>query len=268
MKYLRPSFLYLYQLGVLVTTRCTLNCKDCAALMPLYAERKRSWDADADAVLASAGKILDAVDSIVHCVISGGETFLYPEAQLCKLIESFKASRKIVMVWLITNGTVIPGEALLSCLRSPKVTVSISDYGKLSSKKSQLTELLTRNGITYDLKPQWHNGWVELGGMSCRNRTREELRTLFAKCGAATLCNPMLGDKLFPCGRAPFMNDLGFEERAELKEGGREDFVTIDGDVGVMRANIRKFMALDYIPACDYCDSLLGKRVEAAVQVE
>jgi hypothetical protein len=237
-------------------------------MMPLYAEKKRSWDADVDEVLANAGKILNAVDGILNCVISGGETFLYPETQLCKLVESFTASRKIITVCLFTNGTVIPGETLLSCLRNPKVTVSISDYGELSSKKSQLTELLTRNGIAYNLIPRWHNGWADMGEISCRGRPRDELRELFVKCRSMTSCNPMFGDKLFPCSRAAAISDLGFDEKAELKEGGYEDFVTLDSDVGAMRAGIRKFMALDYIPACDYCDSFSGKRVEAAVQTK
>ncbi|GHT02660.1 hypothetical protein AGMMS50276_32660 [Synergistales bacterium] len=232
--------------------------------MPLYAQIPRHWDAGVDEMLKNIHKVLSAVDAVVDCSIIGGETLLYSESELCRLIDDLKASRKIIKIAVTTNGTLIPGEKLISCLRDPRVYVIISDYGRVSAKVGELVKLLEKNGVLYNLIPfsEKDDGWVDFGKVFPRGRSCEELKDLFFRCKSASSCNPMIGDRLYPCGRASRLTDLG------LKDTEYGDFAVLSDDPKETRQTIEKFLAMDSIPSCDWCDSILGEKVKPAVQLE
>ncbi|GHV41469.1 hypothetical protein FACS1894187_23230 [Synergistales bacterium] len=70
-----------------------------------------------------------------------------------------------------------------------------------------------------------------------------------------------VGSRVYPCERAARLADL------ELKPEESGDFMELDDNPKVMRANIKKFLSLDYIPSCDFCDFALNRKTKAAVQL-
>jgi hypothetical protein len=208
-------------------------------------------------VTAHISKLLDAVDGIGVLVLIGGEPFLYPE--LCKLINAVKTSKKIGIIRVVTNGTIVPDDATCSCLRNPKTYVSISDYGKISSKMTELVDTLKKAEVPFAVYPILGGGWVDYGGIFCRRRDSKELRNYFLNCMAR--CKTMIDGKIYQCSRAARLNDL------RLKEEECDDFVTLVDDKEIARNNIHKFLMMDYTPSCDYCDFPIGRKIKAAVQL-
>lgn len=97
-RYFKPSFLCLNHLNIPITTRCNLKCRDCTSMMPYYSKFSRHWDVDVDKLLKNINKLLDGLDTIADVVLYGGEPFLFPESELCRLLDGLKRSEKILSI--------------------------------------------------------------------------------------------------------------------------------------------------------------------------
>ncbi len=58
-----------------ITSRCTLRCKDCANLIPFYANPA---DTDTDRIIKDIDDFLSNVDRVYRFAVMGGEAFLHP----------------------------------------------------------------------------------------------------------------------------------------------------------------------------------------------
>ena len=61
-------------LGILVTTYCNLNCRNCADLIP----KRCSVHYPLQDVIEDLTRILENVSAIEEVLVIGGETLLYP----------------------------------------------------------------------------------------------------------------------------------------------------------------------------------------------
>lgn len=87
-------------LGILVTTYCNLNCRDCADLIP----KRKKCHYELNDIISDMNIILDKVDEIGEVLIIGGECFMYP--QLNELIAFCRGKEKIGRIIITTNGTI------------------------------------------------------------------------------------------------------------------------------------------------------------------
>ena len=125
-------------------TLCTLNCKNCASLMPYY---DKKTDFDLEEIKLGVSTLLDVVDFVPRINILGGEPFLSKNlVPIVKLLKS-KYNTKIGVVKLTTNGTVLPKEDVLKELIWNKLEVRISKYGQYTTKSSE--KLLCRFTCTH-----------------------------------------------------------------------------------------------------------------------
>ncbi|MDR1740588.1 MAG: hypothetical protein LBR38_01910 [Synergistaceae bacterium] len=177
-----------------------------------------------------------------------------------RLLDGLKRSDKIIKIWLTTNGTLMPDETLLPLMRDPRVCVTISDYDALSSRKAELIDMFERLGIAYNVAECASGGWIDFGDMHERGRSWDETCKIYKTCRACSSCNPMIGDKLFPCARVARMDDLG------LRKAESCEYAALEADPERTRRNVEKLLAADGIPCCDFCDSWSGARIPAALQ--
>lgn len=183
----------------MITTRCTLKCKNCVLYIPYFTE-------PVDLPLTSIKKDIDAyfsqVDRVEIFRLLGGEPFLHKNLkEILRYMETRYIAR-IGSLELVTNGTVrnFDPEILVICHRS-KIKVHISNYTQCVDYRKGLEEfqhLLTENQIAYEnaLPGKW--SWKAINPPQKSNgRGRIALPQLFQDC--LTHCRALMQGRLYFC---------------------------------------------------------------------
>jgi organic radical activating enzyme len=246
--------LVLPYLPLYLTTRCTLNCKNCNNLMPYFDSPHPEFSLEK--TKQSLLRILSVVKEITFCELVGGEPFLYADFE--KILEFVASQPKIRQIVIVTNGTVVPGDSVIAKLRGSKALVRVSDYG-MFEKMAQLVARLDREGV--NVRIQQDMKWNDPGGIEPRNKTEEELFLQYNKCEFSLKCKYLCEDRLFTCARAASLFQLGVTDA----EG---DVLAIDDTL--TREKLKAFYLQDTGHVCQYCDLWSkdgGKEIPAAEQV-
>lgn len=236
----------------LITSGCTLRCRDCNNLMPYYS---RGSYILTETILQDVNRICDAVDFCICMNITGGEPFLHPE--LNQIINTIKANDKIAFVEIITNGTLLPSHEVIMSLKNEKTIVKISNYHGYS-RISELTRLFKNEGIRFMVKENLR--WIDSGGIERRNKEYEQTKYEYLSCWAGKFCKSIYNGKLYVCARAAFLHELGISDH-------QSDYLDLTGPD--LRERLLGFYLQEYVDACDFCDhaDLEHKKVvEAAIQ--
>ncbi len=238
---------YIPQVQIPVTMRCTLRCKECNSYIPYV---KKAEDFEEGSIIFAIDKLLTAYDKIGNVLLYGGEPLLYPF--LDRLIYNFSMNDRIEKVTIVTNGTILPNKALQEEMKSDKVLVRISDYGKLSSKKDELLFVLKEAGVHTEITDFKY--WNKNPTVDVLNETEEQLREKVKNCCALANMITLIKGKIFFCGFSAFYDyfkavpDFGdnYIDLLESKEQGENLRKKIE--------NIRK-MGKDGLPkqACRFC---------------
>lgn len=237
---------------VLVTSACTLNCRDCNNLMP-YCTHSRFLESKT--VIEDIGNIFNGgIDNCICMNITGGEPFLHKD--LSKIIDTIENNDAILFAEIITNGTIIPQRKVLDSLKNSKFIVKISEYTGYT-KKEELIDLLKKERIRFKINNNL--SWVSSGGIKRRNKEKERITYEYLKCWAGKFCKSIWDGKLYACARAAFLHEIGVSDDIS-------DYIDIKGSH--LRERLQEFYLRDYIDACDFCDhmNLNGEEVEPAIQ--
>ncbi len=242
---LREEDILIYAMEVKTTSYCTLRCRDCTHLIPYT---KTPAHMPASDLCADLEKIL-SVAKIAGLIFMGGEIMIYPE--LAKLMELYQQSAhtdRVGFVRVTTNGTVLPSDEFCEAFRKiPNGYVTISDYGDLSSRKTEAAKKLESYGIAVTIIPDTQE-WMSLGGYERRNYTEDDVKALYRKCHGKLYLH-LYRDHLYHCYRAPIMNEDGLIPHSE------SDYL----DIASLREEelaeeLPKFMKdFPYAQSCYYC---------------
>lgn len=143
-----------------ITTRCTLNCKNCMQYIP-YREK---YDLPIDRLKNDLMLLFDKISFIGEVSIIGGEPFLHK--QLYELLDYIQLNyrKQIGSLVITTNGTVVPNSRILNKCCELKTFISVSDYSdslpKLNNKIRELENAARNNGIEIE-KKRWK--WSDPG---------------------------------------------------------------------------------------------------------
>lgn len=233
-------YIYIRQVELVLTTRCSLRCKECANLMQYY---DKPYEIKKETIEAEINNLLKNIDELHTVVLVGGEPFLY--RQISDIIHMLSKLEKIKGINIYTNGTIVPTEEMAESLQNKKVKVIISDYGEISKRKTELTQYCSRNKIKFFLK-NTDLIWGYVGNMNPRNRSKKQLIVQFRKCN--NYCRSILNGRLYYCPRAAHGDDLGYvytkaDEFVDLLKPN----VDVEEILGIIYSN-------NYFSACDYCN--------------
>lgn len=103
LKIMFRNYNFIYHMDMVVTTKCSLKCRDCSNLMQYYGS---PYNISLDKNINSLEKLSQAIDEIGTLTILGGEPLLYP--YLAQVLEKAISIKKIQKVRLISNGTILP----------------------------------------------------------------------------------------------------------------------------------------------------------------
>jgi|GEM_PF-3836557 len=247
-----PNRLDVCRLVVVLGTKCSLRCRACNNLMPLF---RPQTDMKKDVLMESLHNFFALADSVVRCELIGGEPFL--SENLHEALAFVVAQPQIRQVELTTNATVLPRADLVPLLQQDKVLVRVSDYGKLG-KKEMMMAFLQKHNIRYEVLGI--SDWWDSGGTWARNMPLRELVRGYFRCSPGYNCTTLYEGKLYECARSASLHALGMMSA--------EEALLLNGDT--TKGDVRDFLLRHYSLACDHCDIALEKpkKIPPAVQLK
>lgn len=248
-----PEHLVIKNIGLIITERCSLRCKDCVNLMQYFKNPKHI---DYDMNIKSMQCLLEKVESIERVSVVGGEPFV--NVDMYRIVEWLCQQEKVKNITIFTNATVVPTEERVPFLQHEKVFVSISNYYQDRQKIQALEKCLSEHGINYNIVNE--RIWKDLGNLLCRNRDEKANNKLFYKC-IFDGCFQLMNGQLHYCARSACGLALGaFPE----KEGDYFNVLREDLSEEEYMREFLQFISNDKIAptACDYCS---GKGWEAEI---
>lgn len=233
--------IYISHLEIVVTEKCTLNCKYCATFSPYY---KNAKNIEYSECKNAVEKFLNCVEYISEIRLLGGEPFV--NAHIGEYIEAFTGNKKIGIIHIYTNGTIIPKKDILKILTNEKVHIHISNYGHNEEKVKKLMEVLTEWKIKYTERK--YEFWIDMGKVEKHEYSVEQRRRLFQNCLAKT-CYTIVGNKLFRCSRAANVYNMGYNNI-------NAQYVDLDNDepIDKVKKQIKHLLfEIQELDACNYC---------------
>lgn len=141
--------IFVEQLSLMVTTYCTLKCKDCIISMPYQKEKRH---VPLSELKKDVELFFSKVDFVRYFGPGGGEIFLYPNLdQFLEYVLS-RFSKQIGEVLLISNATVLPNEKVLRVIKKYNLAIRISNYENVrgwSEKRKKFVSLCEDNGVAF-----------------------------------------------------------------------------------------------------------------------
>ena len=233
------NHIYVRQVELVVTTRCSLRCKDCANLMQYYS---RPYDIDTDKLLVDVKRFLAKVDKVGDFRILGGEPFLYQN--LSELLRLLIGQKKIEKITFFTNATILPQNDIIPLLSNKKINLFISNYGLKQQKLDSFARFCDENRINYFIKSQ-DLKWGYVGEPKAHARAPQLLQRQFMRCN--NTCRSILNGKLFYCPRSAHLDDLNIAKALDGECVVIDEKMTSEKILNIIYRN-------RFIKACDYCN--------------
>jgi hypothetical protein len=173
-------------------------------------------------------------------------------------------------VRICTNGTIIPRPSIIEAFKKAgyHADIRISDYGRHSDKRGELTDLLHKNGIhttivQYTDEEQYHGGWIEFGvNWRFRDYSPARLAELYDNCNYKTFFN--WGQYVYRCPTVSGAVQLG---KIDIPVEDKIDLFS-NATLKQQKAKASALVSRP-IEACKYCDSFdveNGTRFKAGEQ--
>lgn len=256
-KYGNSEGLKVEVLKLIITTRCSLKCEGCCALMDYYKPIQQK-DAEFEDTVRAFDLVMNNLDYVGEVTPIGGEPFLYSKLDelLCYIAES-PYTRKIGRVLLITNGTIVPKESTLKILQqySDLFLIRTTDYGTTSSKRLKLVKMLNEYGCCYE--NHVHGTWYLTNQpiIPSENLTEAEISEKCEKCdcrkGGRII---VVENKIYSC------HFLAYATGCNAIPDNKNDYIDINVDK-IEKKELAKFI-YDIHPGMAYCSNSISKDTE------
>ena len=251
---------------------CNLKCKFCNVRVPYLRNIKTHT---VEEMMEMTDRMLKIVDHVHYITIVGGEVLLYKDLPVL-ITELMKYKDQFDQIEIITNGTVVPSEELISAVKKCGEKFRrflIDDYGRdLSKKVSESVDVLEKNQIGYRVNDYWSDnmwcdGWAYFGTYREALHTPEETVELLKKCSYKSLgfSYVLYGGIADPCGRLNPRIDAGLEVNPDEYIDLFDDSITVEQQ----REKINRINNASYLDFCRYCNGLYPgcNRVKPAEQL-
>jgi len=250
--------IFMPSLEVFITERCTLRCRDCSHLIPEYKEPK---DYDINEIINVLKNVLKVVNKISDLIILGGEPLLHKE--LYQLLEwGGHQQGRIGTLTIISNGSVMPEEKLLSTMKKTGTRIRLSNYGKYSIKLKEIQDVCKKREITCFINDEL---WTDMGKIFNHNYTEEGLKEIFTDC-PFSYDLLLLKGKIYRCAHVAHLNNLHIIDSC-LHDSIDMSEITSD-NISERKRELREYMKVDYLEGCNFCNGIKNsiQGIEPAVQ--
>ena len=244
------------RVAVMVTERCNLRCRLCAPMTPY-------WTNTHDIPLERLEQAMEELFAIAKKVGKfsaggGGEPFL--SKTLFGFLELLlQYQDRVDKFDIVTNGTVIPDEHLLSVLaKFDDMKVIVDDYGAGVSVNFERTcQALEGAGIPTERRKNnadtsHYDGWFDMLEVVDPPRTEEQAKEIFDQCifSRDLRCNVVYDGKIFPCSRALAFHRL---EQVPKEKDVYMDLFAQEKTAEEKRDELLRHIGAEFFPVCAYC---------------
>lgn len=236
-------------LDLVITECCSLKCRDCSNLMQYY---QRPENISSDQVLSDLKRLLD-VFTVRELKIIGGEPFVN-QRTLNDVLDFLNGEygEKVDSINIITNGTIIPSDECFDSMKSnPKVLITFSNYGELSTRQSEFIERCVKDGIHYSvLSDSFY--WLDFGRPVEYSETEEFNKRQFRNCFNRKSCNTLYRGGYYICPRQAHGIRLGLIPDDKSGYADLNDPLYQDKDE-LKKAVQKVIRRKEPVNACSYC---------------
>ena len=245
---------------IVITERCSLKCKDCSNLMQYYSNPKNT---DLKVLFGSLDRFMKCVDWLCEFRVIGGEPFM--NQNLFKIIKKLVSFNNVDNAVIYSNGTIIPKDENLSCLKLEKVTLDITNYHKNTKRFTEIIEILKRNNISFVTNDV--SQWNDCGKIEYHERNEKILKKMFLGCCVNDVMT-LLHKKLYRC---PFSAHATNLKAIPYDECDVVDLYDDKMDIELLKIKIKNlYNNKKYLSACHYCygRDFNSKEIEPAIQTK
>lgn len=243
---------YFQDMTLMITDKCTLRCKHCAAYVPYMSSCSHRT---IDDLKKDIDELFTYTDFIWDFILTGGEPFLYPH--LREVLDYLKKyETHFDHIQIICNGTVVPTAETLELLESMKVYVFVSDYREtlknrdLQNSIEAFAEKLDEYHINYTIYQEsiW---WVNFGllDQGKNGRSPDQAADFFDQCHA--YCRAFLWGRYIWCNVA-FCADKALNHKGKGQYDPDNFFAP--ADKAELLEWSRGFNEKGYLELCKYCN--------------
>ncbi len=257
--YLKNKF-SIPQIEYAITTRCTLKCSQCNALIPKF-NNNCHIIVSLDEFKSNLDKILSDVDMINHFVLLGGEPLLHPN--FSEILSYALEQDKINFVRITTNATIIPNQKTLDVLKkyNKKVYFFISNYTSNENLKNIVKPEEIKNTLDkINVKYQFVDSIAWCSEEGFKNEADSDIETTkekFRTCERVN-CTQILNGKIEVCSKASSARELNIIQN--------DDYVEILSSKN-LRDDLINFYKKPYQDACKRCIPIGKTTCEVASQL-
>lgn len=222
----KNEIVFVSDLTLVITQKCTLKCKYCNAFMPQIAHPK-------DVVLDNIKKDLEYyfswVDSVNVLGLCGGDAMAHSNFKdvLCYIGEEYYPAR-IKHIEVYSNAVIIPDAEVLDMFKKYNIIYRFTDYGSNSGKQriKEVIKVLESHHIMYDHAK--FKEWYDCGYPQESNGIKEEEKLIkFCTACDRKTCHSLHNGRLFTCGMCLSADMIGY---CEIKEEDYFDLRHYDKD--------------------------------------
>jgi organic radical activating enzyme len=251
------------QLQFVVTTRCSLKCRDCNALIPEFGRKGNNHiDLTIDGFKRECDVLAGAVKNIRRFMLLGGEPLL--NKCLPDIVEICAGYNNINVIEIITNGTILPSPRLLEIIKNhrEKVYFHISNYSKNEDLKNvlkydALLQILKENGIKHQMS--MNLVWNREESLRLKTYTDSELKAMFEDCWLKR-CVQVLNGRLSLCPRLSSGRALN-----SVNDDCNEHIDLTGLDAETLRKKLINFYKKDVFESCRWCVRI-DEQIDPAIQ--
>jgi hypothetical protein len=230
-----------YKFDLMVTEKCTLRCKECHTLTP-FNESPRHFDIER---LKRSVDVFCKDRQVYVMMLLGGETFSYPH--LKEIIE-YSLTKPIERILIVTNGTILPSEDLLTVLENPKITVRFTNYGANSKRLNEFVGECNKRGINHIIMEQQ---WYKFRAIPLNPHSKERVREIASFCCRLDVMSTVYvkNGMMSPCSFAAQNRTIG------IFPVGDDDAIDLLSDEDGLQKKIEAALVNPQpISACYYCN--------------
>ena len=242
------------QCEFVITTRCSLKCKYCSNLMPLFNEKTHS-DLSFEDFKKDFDILINNVNRIRKFCLIGGEPLINKE--IYKMLDYAASNEKIDLIEIISNGTIIPSKELIETIKkyNNKVYFYFSNYSVNKDikilKYDEIFKILKDENIKYQSAKDLY--WVKEEPLKERNYSEDQLKNVFKYC-CNNSCISILNGEYHVCPKSSSGKRLGIIDV--------NDYVNLRTSKD-LRKDLIDFYEKEYFDACKYCIRLNEKILPA-----
>jgi organic radical activating enzyme len=239
--YFNDDQIYMRSLDIMLTTKCSLKCRNCSNLMQYY---KDPTNTDYEKIISALNILDQNVDTISEFRIIGGEPLMNKD--WANIVNKLSDYNNKAPIFIYTNATIAPKVEQLKSFQGKDINFIITDYGKLSKNIDNMIQNLEKFNISYKREPA--NDWVDCSRIKHHKRPIPQLEEVFKQCCVKYLYT-LLHGKLYRC---PFIANAANLNAIPDNPG---NYVNLFSDQGNIKNQIQRLVKVaKFFPGCDFCD--------------